>query len=146
MRAPTQEDAMKRMIFGTLILLVSATWGTAQQSHPNQANESSASNQTTIQGCLSRSEGDYIVTDKSGTMYHLKGDTGQLADHVGHEVQIKGTMPDSSTASGASTSDKSEQNIEVASMNHISEKCSTKEKSEQTPMSEKPPMSENPPK
>lgn len=61
---------------------------------------SSTSGTQTIQGCLSGSNGNYTLTDKSGKIYHLAGDTSQLIKHVGHEVEVTGTMKPASSSSG----------------------------------------------
>jgi hypothetical protein len=120
----------------SLVLLLCAVWVVAQQ-HPSQSSgqtssqTSSAHNskQTKVEGCLSGSEGNYTLTDKSGTKYQLSGDTAKLKDHVGHEVQVTGTMTASangaagsqSTSGGAGT-----QTIDVTSMKHISPTCSSR--------------------
>jgi len=47
--------------------------------------------------------------------------------HVGHEVQIKGTKAQSSTAPGnPATTNRIESRINVFSLKHISETCSPK--------------------
>src|SRR5579859_5624676 len=71
-------------------------------SQTNSGNMGSQTSQTTpsdnsgkkekIEGCLSGSNGNYTLTDKNGTAYQLSGDTSKLADHVGHEVKITGTL------------------------------------------------------
>jgi hypothetical protein len=45
-----------------------------------------------------------MLTDKSGTAFQLAGNTSKLSDHVGHEVEIKGTTAVSGEAPGASSS------------------------------------------
>jgi hypothetical protein len=134
---------MKKPIVATFFLLFWAMWAIAQQNKPGQAHRGS-SGQTTIQGCLGRSDGGYTLTDKSGTAYQLSGETAQLSDHVGHTVQIKGTMVDSGATPGTPSSTNTgtaQPDINVSSVKHISETCgSSKNKSENSPMSEKPPQ------
>ena len=81
----------------------------------------------TVQGCLSGSEGNYTLTGDNGTTYQLTGNTAELKDHVGHEVQITGSGPGSSSESGAtassSTSANSPTTLEVKGMKHISKTC-----------------------
>lgn len=138
---------MKRIFLTTLILLV-ASWTMAQQKDPYQTSAASSSDQKTIKGCLNRSAGGYTLTDKSGNTYQLAGDTAKLSDHVGHEVQITGkSSSESSATSGAgstTTGAASQRALEVSSMKHISETCSTGTSKTKTP-EEKPPMTEKPP-
>jgi Protein of unknown function (DUF5818) len=131
---------MKKAIITTLMLLVGATWA---QNYPSERDRSSSSVQTTIiQGCLGHTNGSFTLTDKAGTRYELTGDTATLNDHVGHEVQIKGTKTELTTPTGTSeaTSNRTEARIDVSSLKHISETCSAKSKSSNPPMSEKPPI------
>ena len=64
---------------------------------------SGGSSTMTVDGCLSGSAGHYMLKDKtSGTSYMLTGATAKLEKHVGHEVQVTGTM--SSGEGGSETS------------------------------------------
>ncbi len=135
---------MKRTIPVMLMMLLCAVWVIAQQSYPSSQagsaqTQSSNQKQTTVTGCLSRDDGTFSLTDKAGTKYQLTGDTSQLSDHVGHEVQIKGaeTQP-SGTPSSTATSSSTQPQIDVSSMKHISNTC--------TSNTQTPPMSEKPPK
>jgi len=132
------------------MLLLCATW-TLAQAYPDQKSDSSNSGQTTVKGCLSKSDTGYVLTDKSGTAYQLTGDTSQLGAHVGHEVQIKGSKAEASATGASSSGASSQAQLQVSSMKHISETCSTtksksdmgsqSDKSSDKPMSEKPPTS-----
>jgi hypothetical protein len=65
----------------------------ASSSAPPQTEEK----ETTVLGCLSNAAGDFILSDASGSQYHLLGDP-ELGPLVGHEVNISGTTssdPDS---------------------------------------------------
>src|SRR5215469_13703325 len=97
-----------RHLLTMAVLLLGAAWVAAQnypsQTSPSQTNPSTSSSQssssnaqsstgdtsgqTTVEGCLSGSNGNYTLTSSSGTTYQLAGDTSQLSDHVGHEMQI----------------------------------------------------------
>ena len=84
-----------------------------------------AGGDTTVQGCLSGSDGNYMLTDKQGNMYQLTGDTAKLSEHVGHEIKVMGST---SSASGSDTSSggsmgSSKQTIQVSSVKHISKTC-----------------------
>jgi len=132
---------MKKAIITTLMLLASAAWAVAQ-SYPSQTSQSSSSDQTkTIQGCLSRSDGGYTLTDKAGTAYQVTGETAQLSDHVGHEVQIKGRTTEAKTPGepSATTKPNAQPSIDVSSVKHISDTCKPKSESQNPPTSEKPP-------
>ena len=110
-------------------LLVSAAWLQAQSQYPETGSSQTeaASGQTTVQGCLQGSDGNYTLTDDTGTTYTLQGDTSKLSAHVGHEVQITGsttaasstTSPTTGTAAGATQ----QSTLTVQKMKHISETC-----------------------
>ena len=121
---------MAKKLLLAISLLVSAVWLQAQSQYPQTGSsqtEPSASGQTTVQGCLQGSDGNYILTDKSGTTYQLQGDTSKLSAHVGHEVQItgsttsasSGTSPTTGTPAGATQ----QPMLTVEHMKHISETC-----------------------
>ena len=137
-----------------LFLLLCAVWVFAQ-TYPNQNSSSSQSgqsssqsstqsssqssssngNETTIQGCLNGSSGNYTLTDSSGKTWQLTGDTSKLSDHVGHTVEVKGTTSSSNsnssgttggtTGSGSSSSSSGQQTLNVSSMKHISSTCTS---------------------
>jgi hypothetical protein len=87
-------------------------------------NAGKESHGTKVEGCLQGTDGNYTLTDKSGTTCQLQGDTAKLSDHVGHEVLITGTVSGSS-ASGTSTSTAggSPATLEVKSFKHVSKTC-----------------------
>ena len=137
------------------VLLLGTTWTVAQtqtspsdqttQTQPSQTQPSqtqpSTNDQTgatpgdmsptsdaankSVEGCVSGSDGNYTLTDKSGTSYQLTGDTSKLAEHVGHEVRITGSMPSASSASGGMAGDSTEgkHTLQVSSVKHISKTC-----------------------
>lgn len=132
----------KALLFPIFLLCVS--WGFAQtypsQSSGQSTTQSSTGNQTTVQGCLSGSNGNYTLTDTSGTTYQLSGDTSKLSDHVGHKMQITGTTTQpSASASGApgtppnpsgsqgttpsSSTGANQPTLNVTSFKHISKNC-----------------------
>jgi hypothetical protein len=93
---------------------------------------SSSGSQTSVQGCLSGSDGNFTITDQSGTTYRLTGDTSKLTEHVGHEVKITGTTSADSAASGASGAAGStagsagaSQELQVSSVKHIAKSCTS---------------------
>ena len=65
----------------------SETPSTAPSS--NEAN--TPSNDNTIQGCLTGSSGNYMLTDTTGMVYQLTGDESQLSANVNKQVEVTGT-------------------------------------------------------
>ncbi len=128
---------MRKAGLFTAILFLTAVWAVAQTS-PSTSPVGSQSSQTTIQGCLSGSNGSFTVTDTSGVAYMLQGDTSKLADHIGQEVRITGTQASSGSSSGAPASgggagagagasaSGSQQALNVSSVDKVSETCSKK--------------------
>ena len=135
---------MKRLAITTLLVLLCSIWAVAQSYPSGSTATPSSSGQTTVKGCLGGSAGAFTLTDKSGTTYKLTGDTAKLSDHVGHEIQVKGTTTEPGTPSATSGAG-AEPSLDVSSFKHISETCNAKSKSDsEKPMTEKPPMSEKP--
>ena len=120
---------MYKTLMLLLVLLVSAAWMQAQatpQSEPTQstAEPSGTAGHMMVEGCLSGSDGNYTLTADNGTMYQLTGNTAELKDHVGHEVQITGKTSGSASASSSSSmSSGQQQTLDVKSMKHISKTC-----------------------
>lgn len=129
-----------RQIFLLLsVLLLGLSWAVAQDTTSpsnssaagsGQMSRSSAAGETSVQGCLSGSSGNYTLSDKNGNTYQLTGDTAKLSEHVGHEVKITGTTNSDSSASGASGaaagtagSAGAERTLQVTSVKHISKTC-----------------------
>jgi hypothetical protein len=103
---------------------------TTDQATPS-ANTSSGS--TSVQGCLSESDGNYMLTqDGNGTTYKLAGDESQLKKHVGHEVAITGQST-STTGSAAAGSDQPQAQssssdgtvLQVTDVKMISKQCTS---------------------
>jgi hypothetical protein len=138
---------MSKKLLLALVLMVSAAWVYAQDpaSSPSQgssASQGSSSDQmgstsageTSVEGCLSGSSGNFTLTADSGTTYQLSGDTSKLSKHVGHEVQVTGTTSgagSSASTSGSTGSSASSgtgmssgsQTLNVTKVKHISETC-----------------------
>ena|SRR5437762_3578558 len=121
---------MARTFLLAISLLASAAWLQAQSQYPQTGSSqkgASASGQTTIEGCLQGSDGNYTLTDKSGTTYQLQGDTSKLSAHVGHEVQITGSTTSASSATSPTTGTPAgatpQPTLTVQNMKHISKTC-----------------------
>jgi hypothetical protein len=137
---------MKRILLLSSISLLSAVCAFAQydskpsdtstQSSTTTTTQSSTSDTKTIQGCLSGSDGNYTLTDKSATV-KLTGDTSKLQAHVGHTIQVTGTLASSSasatstdstgqkTSSMSGSADAQQPTFTVASFKHVSPTCAT---------------------
>ncbi len=119
---------MMRYLLAVSVLLLGATWVTAQ-NYPTQSKSANTGSQTTVVGCLSGSAGSYMLTDKKGDNFELTGDIAKLSEHVGHEIEVTGTESAASTttSSGASNSTmgQAQKTIDVTSFKHVSKTCQT---------------------
>jgi len=82
---------------------------------------------TTIQGCLSFSNGHYRLTESSGKTWQLSNEVNQLRHHIGHEVELTGmpgerTIDTSQEGAGESTV-KEEKVFKVKSVKHLADTC-----------------------
>jgi hypothetical protein len=83
---------------------------------------------TTIQGCLSNSNGQYWLTDSSGVKHQLSSHANVVKNHVGHEVAITGTeavKTTDTTIQGAASSAKQIPVFRVQSVQHVADSCKT---------------------
>jgi hypothetical protein len=53
-----------------------------------------------LEGCVRSANGGLTLTDVEGKVYHLRGDTAQLARHIGQHATVTGTE-EQGGASGA---------------------------------------------
>jgi Protein of unknown function (DUF5818) len=117
---------MRQILLILSLMLLGLTWAVAQNEGATQSGQKgqSASGQTTVEGCLTGSNGNFTLTDKNGMSYQLAGDTAKLSEHVGHEVKVTG-MPSSGAAGGegASAGTGATQTLQVSSIKHISKTC-----------------------
>ena len=94
-----------------------------------QNNSPSNASKTTLEGCLSGSEGNYTLTSNSGMTYQLQGNNNQLSKHVGQEVKVKGSAAVGAT-SGMGTNQSaaasaSQQTFQVSKVKKVSKSCTT---------------------
>jgi hypothetical protein len=136
---------MKQILLITALTLC-VTWAAAQNSPSSQSpssspsstsqmgSKSSSGSSQTVQGCLSGSDGNFMLTDQSGTTYRLTGDTSKLSEHVGHEVKVTGSTSAGSAASGASAGSEAgstsgasggSQELQVSSVKHVAKSCTS---------------------
>jgi hypothetical protein len=85
---------MRRLLPLTSIWFLLLAFATAMNS--NMANSQSIPTSSgnvkerIVRGCLSSVNGIYTLTDPSGRVWQLEGNTGQLTGEVGHTVAITG--------------------------------------------------------
>jgi hypothetical protein len=129
---------MSKTLMLAAILLLSAAWIQAQEDHskagsnPQAGSPTSASQDSSkgdsgssqsVEGCLQGANGSFTLTDQSGTTWQLAGDTSKLTEHVGHEVQIKGSTGGASPAGAGAGAAGGQQTLTVESVKHMSKTC-----------------------
>jgi hypothetical protein len=141
---------MRKWFLIAATLLMSSAWVVAQSSStlPTVPNDSQSAQPTSasqqpgvaqeqekdtkgteeagqsIEGCLTKVTGAYHLTESSGKVHNLHGDTHLLADHDGHWVQVWGAevLHPYGTASSAG----SPPTFNVTKMKMVSTTCPTK--------------------
>lgn len=88
------------------VALILATAAGGAQTQPSNSSTSPSGRYVAI-GCLSKqgtgAAARYLVTDPRGetpTTYRVQGDAEQLARHVGHTVEVAGTLTPPANAGG----------------------------------------------
>jgi len=77
-------------------------------SSPSNSDQATASAGTnTVQGCLTGTSGNYMLTDATGVMYQLTGDESQLSANVNKQVEVTGTAGAKASASATNSPDTS---------------------------------------
>ena len=78
----------------------------------------------TIVGCLAADEGGYTLTDRSGAIYQLTGETGKLRAHVGHTMQVTGVSTSVMHQPGSmSEGMRTQPTLSVVSFKHVKADC-----------------------
>jgi len=128
---------MSKTLMLAAILLLSAAWVQAQEDHSKAGSDPQAGSSTSasqdsgksdagsqsVEGCLQGSNGSFTLTDQSGTTWQLAGDTSKLTEHVGHEVQIKGSTGGASPAGAGAGAAGGQQTLTVESVKHLAKTC-----------------------
>lgn len=142
---------MKKTILTLAMLLACGIWSVAQQNPASAAGQAASqagqdakqagqaaansaeqgakdagqavtnATKMKVKGCLSGSDGNFTLTDNSGTAYQLTGKTTDLSAHVGHEVQVTGTTAEAAASAVGST----QKSIEVTNVKEIATTCSS---------------------
>jgi len=114
-----------------IVLLFSLGPLLAQDSNPSKSsphNSKDSKGQVTVQGCVSRSTGDYVlIKPDPGMTYELQA-TGKIKFHpyLGQQVEVTGTeSPSMSTSSDAlaRTGSPSSVTLTITSIKTIEKEC-----------------------
>jgi hypothetical protein len=114
-----------------LAVLLSASFLLAQDSNPNaasQQNSKGSKDEITIQGCVSRRTGNYILVKQNPPGTYVLQATGKikLGPYLGQRVEITGTeSPTLSTSSDALSrlGSPSPVTIRITSITTVAQQC-----------------------
>jgi pectate lyase len=135
---------MSKVLLLAAFLLLSATWVVAQQSSTagsqNSQSGMSSGNESSIEGCLNGSAGNFTLISSTGITYQLTGASDDLAKHVNQQVRVRGTQSaatapsntsptsSSSAPSPSGSSAASQPAFSVSKLSKIADTCSTSNK------------------
>ena len=125
---------MKREIFMRklwAVLLLSGSFLSAQDRNPSnlsQHNAKASKEEITVQGCVGRSSGDYVLTKQNPAMTYELQATGKtkLRNYLGQQVEVTGKeSPSMSTSSDAlnKTGSASSVTLTITSIRTINKEC-----------------------
>jgi len=104
---------MKNVFLPIIVLALLVTLGFGQTPAP-----SGNTDQATISGCLSGSDGNYTVAeDATSQTYKVTSSTVDLSPHVGHDITVTGQKTTASSAGPVGNS------VVVTGVNMISDHC-----------------------
>jgi hypothetical protein len=114
-----------------LVLLVSASIIAAQDNNPPKGASSDNSRpsreQITVEGCVSRSNGDYTLVKPDPAMMYELQPTGKtkLSHYLGQQVQVTGTTSPSLRTSSDSLEGRAPSSVTltVTSIKTIAKEC-----------------------
>jgi hypothetical protein len=121
---------MKRLLFVTLLL--TGSFLLAQDSYPaGNHQDSNSKGDATVQGCLGRSGGDFILTKQNPAItYQLHGTHKiRLSHYLGQRVEVSGSQtPTMSTSSDAinKMGSAAPVTINVMSIRTIDKECTAR--------------------
>src|ERR1019366_8556842 len=110
------------------VLLLSCGFLLAQDSNPSQHNSKTSKGQVTVQGCVGRSNGDYVLMKQDPGMTYELQTTGKirLRQYLGQRVEVIGKeSPSLSTSSDAltKTGSASSVTLTITSIKTIAKEC-----------------------
>jgi hypothetical protein len=119
---------MRKFLF---VLLLSSSFLSAQDNNSNAASEQKSKNakgEVTVQGCVGRLSGDYVLTKQDPAItYELQATNKiRLRKYLGQRVEVTGSeAPTMSTSSDALTKmgSASPVTITITSIKTISKEC-----------------------
>jgi hypothetical protein len=120
---------MSRLLF---VLLLSSSFLSAQNNNSgatDQNNSKDSKGQITVQGCVDRERGDYVLVQQDpGMTYELQGaDKIKINKYFGQRVEVTGTKQTSLETSSdamAAGGPPSPVTIRVTSIKTIAKQCS----------------------
>ena len=83
----------------------STTSSTTQTTTTDQNTSGNA-----VEGCLTGTSGDYMLTDATGVSYKVQGDDSQLSANVNKQVEVMGTVASTASASASNKADTNAPN------------------------------------
>jgi hypothetical protein len=121
------------------VVLLSGSFLVAQDSSPSNRTQHSAKaskGEMTVQGCVGRSSGDYILTKQDPAMTYQLETTGKtrLRQYLGQRVEVTGKeSPTLSSSSDAlnKTGSASSVTLTITSIRTIAKECTGREATEQ---------------
>jgi hypothetical protein len=124
---------MTKLLMLSAALLLSSTLLLAQDSNSTMPRENAkdSKGQITVQGCVGRSSGDYVLTKQNPGMTYELHATGKikLRNYLGQRVEVVGTeSPSLSTSSDAmnKTGSAASSTISVSAITTIDKDCTVR--------------------
>jgi hypothetical protein len=122
----------------SIILLLSGSFLLAQDSNPSAAGQPKAKGskgEVTVQGCVGRSSGDYVLTKQDPAITYELQPTGKirLRQYLGQRVEVTGSEgPSMSTSSDAltRTGSASAVTITITSIKTVAKECTVRQVSD----------------
>jgi hypothetical protein len=123
---------MSKLLLG---LLVSCSFLLAQDGAVAAGTPKSSKDEITVQGCVGRSGGDYVLTKKDPAITYELQATGKtrLKNYMGQRVEVTGKeSPSLSTSSDAmnKTGSASPVTLTISSIRTVDKDCEVREKSD----------------
>jgi hypothetical protein len=114
----------------TILLMLLCAGSLIAQANPDQSQQpvKAKKGEVTMQGCVARSSGDYILTQTDPAIsYVLQGSKNiKLRHYLGQQVEVTGTkLPSMSTSSDflARTGSPAPETISIDTIKTISKRC-----------------------
>jgi hypothetical protein len=118
-----------------LIALLLSSGLLAQETRDAASLPQSSKDEITVQGCVGRSGGDYVLTKRDPAMTYELQATGKtrLKNYLGQRVEVTGReSPSLSTSSDAmnKTGSASSVTLTISSIRTVDKECTVREKSD----------------